>query len=192
MFRERCPERFEKPWTKFTAIGSTQMNNNLLSNSIAACFGKTVARRSKILVPRFREAGDDLFCGLPRNFHAGMDDIPPGVHPRAFSHMLFETDPLRQHDSERVVDPTHFMRWLAIRYDVTHNRLHRLPDFNLQSASRFPRLSFAPVQLAVNVCKFIPPPPVRENLPGELPAGLGVHTILKSKHILLFRTPVFP
>jgi hypothetical protein len=159
--------------------------------SVAACFGKPVARRSKILVPRFREAGDNLLRGLPRDVHACMDNVTPGVHPGAFFHMLFETDPLRQHYSERVVDPTHLVRRLTIRYDVTHNRLHWLQNFDFQPASRFPRPSFAPVQLAINVCKFIPSPPIRENLPGQIPAGLRVHTILKSKHILLFRAPSF-
>jgi hypothetical protein len=152
--------------------------------SIAACFRKPVARRPKILVPGFREVGHDLFRCLSGDFHARMDNISPGVHSRAFSCVFFETDPLCQDHSERVVDPPHFVRWLTIRYDVTHNRLHRLANFDFQPASRFPRPSFAPVQLAINVCKFIPSPPIRENFPGELPAGLGVHTILKSKHNL--------
>ena len=160
--------------------------------SVAACFGKPVARRSKILVPRFREVGDNLLRGLPRDVHARVDDVTPGVHPGAFFHLLFEADPLRQHHSERVVDPTYLVRWLTIRYDMAHNRLHRLQNFDFQPASRFPWPSLAPVQLAIDVRKFIPSPPIRENLPSQLPAGLGVHTILKSKHILLFRTPIFP
>jgi len=176
---------------QITAIISTQMSSNLLSNSVAARFRKAVACRSKILVPRFREAGDDLLRRAPGDLHTRMDDVSPGVHACAFFHMLFETNPLRQHHSERVVDPTHFVRWLTIRYDVTHNRLHRLQDFDFQPASRFPRSSFAPAQSAINVREFIPSPVIRKNLPGELPAGLGGHTILKSKHNLLFRTPVF-
>ena len=170
----------------------TDGTSSLTNLLVAPCFGKPVARRSKILVPCLREAGDDLLCGLPCDLHPGMDDVSPGVHARAFSYVLFETDPLRQHDTQRVVDPAHLMRWLTVRYDVTHNRLHWLQDFDFQPASRFPRPSFSPVQLAIDVCEFIPSPVIRKNLPGEFSAGLGGHTILKSKHILLFRTPVFP
>src|SRR6267142_2614490 len=45
---------------------------------IAACFRKPIAYRSKILVPRFREAGDDLFRGLPGDLHTRVDDVSPG------------------------------------------------------------------------------------------------------------------
>ena len=137
------------------------------------------------------EADDDLLGGSPCDLHTGMDDVAPGMHARPISRLLFETDPLRQYHSERVVDPSHFVPGLAIRNHVTHNGLHRLPYFNLQPASRFPRPSFAPVHVSRDVCKFIPSPPIRENFPGQLPAGLGAHTVLKSKHNLLSHTPVF-
>ena len=39
--------------------------------------------------------------------------------------------------------------------------------------------------------RVIPSPPIRENFPGQLAAGLGGHSILKSKHNLLSYTPVF-
>lgn len=164
----------------------------LLTRSISACFRHPVTHASKILVPRLREAGDDLFRGLPRDLHSGMHNISPRVHPRAFSRMFFEADPLRQHHPERVVDPSHFVRGLAIRDHVAHNRLHRLRYFDLQPAARFPGLSFAPFHLAIDICEFIPAPPVRENFPGESPAGFGRHTILKSKHNFPSCTPVFP
>ncbi len=116
---------------------------------------------------------------------------PAIFNPRAFSRVLFEADPLRQHHPKRVVDPSHLVRRLAIRNHVAHHRLHRLQYFDLQPASRFPRPSFAPAHIAINVCEFIPSPPIRENLPDELPAGLGRHTILKSIHNLPSGTPVF-
>src|SRR5205807_10032642 len=102
----------------------------------------------------------------------------------------FEANPLRQHHAERVVDPSDFVSGLAIRYDVTHHCFYRLEDFDIQAASGFPGPAFAPVHLAINVCKFIPTPPIRENLPAELPAGLSGHTISKSKHDLPLR--IFP
>ena len=185
-------ETLRKVWFQIYLIIRERERRTFHRLSVAACFGEPVARRSEILVPRFREAGDNLLRGLARDLHARMDDVTPGVHPGAFFHMLFETDPLRQHHSERVVDPTHFVRRLTIRYHVTHNRLHWLQNFDFQPASRFPGPSFGPVQSAIDVRKFIPSPPIRESLPNDLPAGLGVHTILKSKHILLFRTPIFP
>src|SRR5438094_7793255 len=98
--------------------------------------------------------------------------------------MLVEVNPLRQNNAERVVDPPASVCGLTIRNDVAHYRFYRLEHFDIQAASGFPRPAFAPVQLAINVCEFIPAPPIRENLPGKLPAGLGGHTILKSKHDL--------
>src|ERR1700674_3962939 len=106
--------------------------------------------------------------------------------------MLLEADPLRQHHSQGVIDPSHLMRRLTIGNHVAHGCLYRLQNFDLQPASRFPRLSFAPGELAINVCEFIPSPPIRENRPGELACGLGSHTILKSKRSLPSCTPVFP
>src|SRR5439155_1005155 len=103
---------------------------------------------------------DDVLHGLPRDLHAGVDDVPPRVHPRAFSRMLFEADPLRQHDAKRMVDPSHFVRGLAIRDDVAHHGPYRIEYFDIQAASGFPRPPLAPVQLAINVCEFIPAPPV--------------------------------
>jgi hypothetical protein len=55
-----------------------------------------------------------------------MDDIAPGVHPRASSRALFEVHPLRQHHAERVVNPSHAVRGLAIRNHVADYRLYRL------------------------------------------------------------------
>ena len=65
--------------------------------------------------------------------------------------MFFEADPLRQNYTERVVDPSDFVRGLAIRDDVAHHGLYRLEHFDIQAASRFPWPAFAPVQLAINV-----------------------------------------
>src|SRR6266436_4906584 len=120
-----------------------------------------------------------------------MDDISPGVHAGTFSRMLFEADPLRQDHSERVVDPSHFVRWLAVGNHVAHHSFHWLQHFDVEPATRFPRFPFTPSHLAINIYELIPSPPIRKNLPGELAAGFGGHTILKSKHGLLSCTPVF-
>ena len=159
---------------------------------IAACFREFVARGSKILVPCFREIDDDVFRGLSGDFHAGVDDVSPGMHARAFTRVFFEANPLRQNHAERVVNPPHFVSGLAIGNHMAHGCLHRLQHFDFETAACFPRPSFAPVKFAVNFCEFIPSPPIRENLPGEFFGRLSRYTILKSKHILLFLTPAFP
>ena len=141
-----------------------------------------IARDAKILVPSLRKAGDDLLDRLARYFHAGMHNVPPGVNTRPASYGFFERDPLRQDDSERVVNPADFSRGLAISDHMAHHGIHRLYDFDLQPAARFPGTPFAPVQLAVNVRKLIPTTAIGEYLPDALPAGLGGDTILKSKH----------
>ena len=175
---------------KFPKTWSPEETRKQFFRSVAACLRKPVAHGPIILVPGLREAGDDLFRRSPCDLHAGMDDVSPGVHPRPFSRMLFEADPLSEYHTERVVDPSHSVPGLATRDHVTHNGLQRVQYFNLQPASCFPWPSFAPVQFSINGCKFIPSPPIRKNFPGELPAGCGRHTILKSKHNLLTRTPV--
>jgi hypothetical protein len=164
---------------------------SLRSVSIAARSRQPVAGRPEILVPRLRKAGNDLFRGSPRDLYAGMDDIAPGVHPRASSRAFFEAHPLRQHHSQRVVNPSHPVRGLAIRNHVADYRSYRLQYFDLQPATGFPGPSFTPFHLAVNICEFIPSPPVGKNIPGEFPAGLGCNTILKSEHNLPSCTPVF-
>src|SRR5206468_152523 len=63
--------------------------------------------------------------------------------------------------------------------------------FTGSSTSMSSRLPFTPNHLAINICELIPSPPIRKNLPGELAASFGGHTILKSKHGLLSYTPVF-
>lgn len=120
-----------------------------------------------------------------------MDNISPRVHARAFSRTPLEADPLRQDHAERVVDPSHFVRGLAIRNHMAYNRFHRIEHLDVQSAARFPGPSFAPFHLAINIGEFIPSPPIREYFPGELPAGSGRYRILKSKHNLPSCTPVF-
>ena len=80
-----------------------------------------------------------------------MDDVSPGVPSGAFSWVRFEVNPLRQHDAERVVDPSHSVRGLAIRDDMTHHGFHWLEHFNIEAASGFPWLAFAPVEVAINV-----------------------------------------
>ena len=163
----------------------------MLNCPVAARSRETVASGPIILVPRLRKTGDDLFRSPPSDLHARMDDIAPGVHARTFGGMFLEADPLRQNHSERVVDPSHFVRGLAIRNHVAHHGLHRVQYLDFQPAARFPGPSFAPFHLAIDIREFIPSPPVRENFPGEPAAGLGGHTILKSKHNLLSYTPVF-
>src|SRR6266446_935760 len=154
---------------------------NSYGKSIAACCGHLIARHAEILVPRFRKAGDDLLRRLSRYFHARMHDVSPGMHARPASRCFLEADPLRQHNSERVVNPAHFSLRLAIRDDMAHYGIHRPHDFDLQPAACFPRSAFAPVHLPINVGKFVPTPPVGENLPGPLPAGLGGDALLKSE-----------
>jgi len=183
----RSRDSAQKP----SKANAPEKTHHLLFESIAACFRKAVAHGPKILVPGLREAGDGLFRGSPCDLHAGMDDISPGVHARPISRMIFEADPLGQYHPEGVVDPSHFVRGLATCDHVTHHGLHRLQYFNLQPASRFPRPSFLPANFSINVCKFIPSPPIRENFPSKLAAGPGRHTILKSKHNLPSCTPVF-
>src|SRR6266404_1856775 len=154
---------------------------DLLFASIA-CRRHLVACAAKILVPRLRKAGDDLLGGLACYFHPRMDDISPSVNTRPAFRGFFERDPLRQHDSERMVNPAHFSRGLAVGDHMAHYGLYRLHDFDLQPAARFPRPALSPVELSVDVGKLIPTPPVGENLPDALAPGLGGHTILKSKH----------
>ncbi len=93
--------------------------------SVAACFRKPVTHRSKIFVPRLREAGNDLFRGSTGDLHSGMDNISPSMHARAFSGMLFEVDPLRQHHPQRMVDPAHFVRSISSRLPASHGRPSR-------------------------------------------------------------------
>src|SRR5258708_21573706 len=111
-----------------------------------------------------------------------MDDISPGVHAGTFSRMLFEADPLRQDHSERVVDPSHFVRGLAVGNHVTHHCFHWLQHFDVEPASRLPRFPFTPSHLAINICELIPSPPIRKNLPGQRAAVSSRRTILQSKH----------
>jgi hypothetical protein len=166
-------------------------NSNSSNVSVATGCCKAVAYSSKILVPRLCKTGDDLFRGLSRDRYAGMNNVSPGVYARAFSCMFLEADPLRQHHPEGVVDPSYFVRGLAIGDHVAHHGFYWLQHFDVEPASRLPRSSFTPSHLAVNICEFIPSSPIRKNLPGELAAGLGRYTILKSKHNLLSCTPIF-
>src|SRR6266478_4663938 len=102
--------------------------------------------------------------------------VPPAAASSNVTHCASTTP------SEWSIQPTFRAGWqLVITWLTTGSRLH---DFDLQPAPRFPGLAFAPVHLPVNVRKFVPTPPVGENLPGALPAGLGGDTILKSKHNL--------
>src|SRR6476660_9019259 len=84
------------------------------TNSIALCQRHLIAGGAEILVPRLREAGYDLLGRLACYFHAGMHDVSPGVHARPASGGFFKRDPLRQHDSQRVVNPAHFSRRLTV------------------------------------------------------------------------------
>ena len=77
-------ETLRKVWFQIYLIIRERERRTFHRLSVAACFGEPVARRSKILVPRFREAGDNLLRGLARDLHARMDDVTLGVHPGAF------------------------------------------------------------------------------------------------------------
>src|SRR5260370_35584564 len=127
---------------------------------MAAGFSQPIAGTPKILVPSFREASDDLLRGLPGDFHAGVDDVSPGVYPGAFFGMFFEADPLRQNYTKRVVDPSDFVRGLAIRDDVAHHGLYRLENFYIQAGSPFPCPAFAPLCLSPNFAQYFTVPPL--------------------------------
>src|SRR2546423_1661633 len=53
--------------------------------------------------------------------------------------MLFEVNPLRQNNAERVVDPPDSVCGLTIRNDVAHYRFYRLEQFDIPAASRLPQ-----------------------------------------------------
>src|SRR6266849_157051 len=120
-----------------------------------------------------------------------MHNVSPGMHPRAFNGMFLEAYSLRQNHPERMVDPSHFVRRLTIGNHVAHDGLYRLSHFDFEPASRLPWSAFTPAHFTINVCEVIPSPPIGENFPSQLFAGLGRHTILKSKHNLLSCTPCF-
>ncbi len=145
---------------KDSQIKSSEETQYFFSASIAAGSCKFVASRSKVFVPCLGEAGDKLLGGAPRDGHTGMDDVSPCMHPRTLSRVLFKADPLCQDDTQGVVDPSHFMSRLAIGDDVIYHGPDGLQNLNLQAASGFPRPAFAPAHSAINVCKFIPTPPI--------------------------------
>jgi len=68
--------------------------------SIATSFRKAVTGDPKVLVPCFRETGNDLLSSLSCNFHAGMYDISPGVHASSFVGKFLKTYPLRENDPQ--------------------------------------------------------------------------------------------
>src|ERR1700682_3126123 len=110
---------------------SRQENPRLSFSSIARC-RHLIACDAKILVPRLRKAGDDLLDRLARYFHVRMHNVAPGVNTRPASYGFLERDPLRQYDSERVVNPADFSRGLAISDHMAHHGIHRLHPFHLQ------------------------------------------------------------
>src|SRR5260370_14301782 len=187
-FRHEAADR-EPPRKKDSQIKSSEETQYFFSASIAAGSCKFVANRSKVFVPCLGEAGDKLLRGAPSDGHTGMDDVSPGMHPRPLSRVLFKADPLGQDDTKGVVDPSHFMSRLAIGDDVIYNGFDGLQDLNLQAASGFPRPAFAPAHSAINVCKFIPTPPIRKNLPAHLAPALDVSPTFKPNPPLLPHPP---
>jgi hypothetical protein len=140
-----------------------------------------IAHPPKIFVPHFREGGDQVLDFAPSDDHSRMHNVAPRMHFRPFG-PVFKCHPLAQGYADGVVNPAYALPWRAAGDYVVDDRVDGVQQLNLHSTSWFPGLSLLPSNLAIDIRKLIPSPPVGEYVPGQSRTGLGCNTVVKTNH----------
>jgi hypothetical protein len=150
---------------------------------------KLVTCQAEGFVPGSCETGDKFLDGASSYGNARVYDFPPSLDARALQRNLFKGNPLGHGDADSMINPTHFLSWNACGNYVVDDGVDGMEDFNLKSATWFPRVAVYPAQFSIDICEIVPPMNIGKNKPGERRARLGDNGILESSHNVLLTSP---